>query len=91
MKRFTVGLLAALLLGGCRDSARETKTWDDKSPATSSAAASDTSAGRSEGADDTFDAADAVVPVDAESLLAATFAAAKMEDKRVMVHLGAPW
>ncbi len=81
MKRFALGLFVVLLLGGCAESAKETGTASDKSPA-----ASQTTAG-----EPVPDAAEATSPVDAEKLLASTLKSAKADNKRVMVHLGAPW
>jgi hypothetical protein len=52
--------------------------------------ASKTPAAQTAAAESVPDAAEAPSPIDAERLLASTLESAKAENKRVMVHLGAP-
>jgi PBP1b-binding outer membrane lipoprotein LpoB len=90
MNKFALALFAILLLGGCTESAKQTEKVNRKSPSANSPTAPDTSVTRT-GADGSGpDAADAASPIDAARLLAATIETAKAENKRVMVHLGAP-
>lgn len=76
MKRSFLRLLSILVLAGCAESGIETEIVNDNSPV-ANGPAPDTSA--------------EVTSVDAERLLASTLESAKADDKRVIVHLGAPW
>ena len=87
MKRFALGSFGVLLLIGCADLAKEMEMVNDKLPAANATVATETPAAESV-ADG---AADAASPIDAERLLASTLQNAKAANKRVMVHLGAPW
>ena len=91
MKRSALRLFAVLLLGGCAESAKETEMADDKSPAANATEAAETPAVQTAAGGSVPDAAEAASPVDAERLLASTLESAKADNKRVMVHLGAPW
>ena len=103
MKTATIGLLAILLLSGCSSANTEPAESEpivgDSSPAavTDSADPSqDQSAPDSNDASDGHDRTEAASKetaslVDAEQLLASTLACARADNKRVMVHLGAPW
>ena len=63
----------------------------DKSTTASATVATETSGAQSAAGKSVPDAADAGSPIDAARLLASTLERAKAENKRVMVHLGAPW
>jgi hypothetical protein len=89
MKRSVLGLFAVLLLGGCSDSVRDMEMGNDKSPAANATVATETPATPAAAAGSA--AVEAALPVDAGRLLAATLERAKADNKRVMVHLGAPW
>ncbi|MEQ1906482.1 MAG: hypothetical protein ABL888_20025 [Pirellulaceae bacterium] len=84
MKKTALGLLAALLLVGCADSGRESKPASVAEPTTKPATPSAT--GKSVAETKTTESR-----IDAEKLFNDTLAIAKMQNKRVMVHLGAPW
>jgi hypothetical protein len=91
MKRSVLGLFAVLLLGGCSDSVRDMEMGNDKSPAANATVATETPATPAAAAGSAAAAVEAALPVDAARLLAATLERAKADNKRVMVHLGAPW
>jgi hypothetical protein len=84
MKKAALGLLAALLVFGCADSVRESKSASIAEPTTKPATQSATGKSASE-------AKPTESRIDAEKLFNDTLASAKMQNKRVMVHLGAPW
>jgi thiol-disulfide isomerase/thioredoxin len=79
MTRSALALCGALLLGGCADTAPEANTPAGKSGAASVQIES------------APDSARTGPLVDAERLLAEALAQAKSENKRVLLHLGAPW
>ena len=91
MKRSAISLFAVLLLGGCAESVEETEMANDKSPAANATVATETPAARIAAGESVPDAAEAASAVDAEMLLASTLESAKADNKRVIVHLGAPW
>lgn len=79
MNRAILGLVGILLIAGCTDSTRENEVGNGK---TSSAVAENGSGGSD---------ADRQSAVDAEQVLASALENARANDKRVLVHLGAPW
>lgn len=93
---FLLGL-AVLAVGGCAESAKSGKPESgDRSADKSAAKVADVpqepvvpSAATAPDSDTDIVADDA--PLNAEALLASTLENAKADDKRVMVHLGAPW
>ena len=87
MKRSALRLFAVLLLGGCSVPATETELAKDES----TARGTETSSTQSVAGESLSDAPDAASSGDAERLLASALQSAKADDKRVMVHLGAPW
>ena len=100
MRRMSFVVLALVLGGGCADSARELNSGANASkPAASSPAgearkpqdSQDHSAQSKAGALGAVTATEDSSVVNAEVLLASTLQQARTEDKRVMVHLGAPW
>ena len=91
MKKIGLILIAVAFVGGCAKTVEESKPSPDESPATESAEEKGTVAAQPDAAKSTTDVVKEDGPIDAESLLAATLAQATAEDKRVMVHLGAPW
>ncbi len=84
MHKATLLIFACLLFGGCADSAREEKPTTDDATAGELAAQPAT-------AESVSGKALADTSNDATILLASTLERAKAADKRVMVHLGAPW
>jgi hypothetical protein len=91
MKSLPLGLLAVLVLGGCGTSAPETATPNGRSPVNKAMVPPETSGDQTVAAESAPPVVEAAPLVDAERLLASTLATAKAENKRVMVHLGAPW
>jgi hypothetical protein len=91
MERSALGLCAVLLLCGCSDSVREMEVVNERSPAANANVATETPATQAAAAESVPDAVETALPVDAERLLASTLESAKADNKRVMVHLGAPW
>jgi hypothetical protein len=84
MKNTAFGLLTVLLLGGCADSGTDAKPANvadtERKPATQSAAS-----------ESLPEATVAAFPLDAKELFNSTLVSAKTHNKRVIVHLGAPW
>ena len=91
MKRSALKLFVVLLLGGCAESVDEAEMVNDESSAANAAVATETPAAQPAAAVSVSDTAEEASSVDAERLLASTLEKAKAENKRVMVHLGAPW
>ncbi len=91
MTRFAFGLFGLLLLGGCADSVKEAETVTGKSPVGNVPVATEKPSARTTVAESVPGAAEVASAVDAERLLASTLASAKADNKRVMVHVGAPW
>ena len=87
MKKSALGLFAVVLLSGCAESARETKVENDSLPVANATEASETPSAETA---EPPEAVEAASPIDAAELLASTLERAKAENKRVMVHLGAP-
>ena len=87
----TLGLLAVLLLGGCADSGNDVQPANGKSPADDAATAAQEPAARTAAVESGPVATAADSSLDAERLLASTLESAKAQNKRVLVHLGAPW
>ena len=85
MKKTALGILAILLLGGCVESAK------DLEPATGKSVAAKASVPQTAATESVPNTTLADSSVDAAELLASTLRSAKAADKRVMVHLGAPW
>ena len=80
MKKFGFAVLAAVFFLGCTESGTELESTDSsvqpKSAETTSPPSQETASPSSN---------------DAQGLLASAMASAQADDKRVMVHLGAPW
>lgn len=95
MKKTAVALLAVWLLAGCTDSAKKVDSVTKTSPqakATEKTQELAAQTAKTESKSDTTLAESPVdATVDATVLLATTLEKAKSTDKRVMVHLGAPW
>ena len=91
MKRSALRLFAVLLLGGCAESVEETEMANDKSPVANATVTTETPTAENAAAELFSDPAEAISPVDADMLLASTLDSAKADNKRVIVHLGAPW
>ena len=90
MKRTVAWSLAALLLAGCADTGKEVKPAGGKSPTADADVAGQETADLST-AVASDPATTAHASVDAEKLLASALETAKADNKRVLVHLGAPW
>lgn len=91
MKNTALGLFTVLLLGGCADSAMDAKPVGSQSPAASADVAAQDPILHSDGSESDLKTTAVASSVDAERLLASTLENAKTQNKRVMVHLGAPW
>ncbi len=100
MRRTSLLVLALLLGGGCAEAPDDpTSQVSGPAPAGPSQEARPSAAPGSEQQAASSDAvaSEANAPtetpavIDAESLLASTLQQAQAENKRVMVHLGAPW
>ena len=91
MQKTGVGFLIVLLLGGCVDSRHDPKSTGDKSPSANVVDAAQQPVGQNAAVESVTDVNEVTSSVDAERLLASTLASAKAQNKRVLVHLGAPW
>jgi len=91
MKNTAIALLAVLLLAGCTDSVKKVDSVTKSSPKTKATDDTQEPAVQTAKAEPDSQAILADSPVDATVLLAATLEEAKSSDKRVLVHLGAPW
>jgi hypothetical protein len=90
MNKFAHSFLAAVLLSGCAESARDSKPGNESPPVSAAKETLKTPPSQTATADPTA-AAEVASATDAASLLASTLEEAKAQNKRVMVHLGAPW
>jgi hypothetical protein len=90
-KKSALTLFALVLLSGCSQSASETTSEDDSSPTANATQAAETSSAAPTTVIEPPDATSVTAPIDAAKLLASTLERAQVEDKRVIVHLGAPW
>ncbi len=91
METTVLAILAILLLGGCADSAKDVKPATGKSPTATATVTAQELAAQTAATESVSDTTLADWSVDAAVLLASTLEVAKAADKRVMVHLGAPW
>lgn len=91
MKKTAVALLAVWLLAGCTDSAKKVDSVTKTSPQAKATEKTKELAAQTAKTESKSDTTLAESPVDATVLLATTLEKAKSTDKRVMVHLGAPW
>jgi hypothetical protein len=92
MGKTALAILAFLVLGGCADSAKDVEPAISKSPtAEEMSVTAQELAAQPVTIESVFDTKMADSSVDAAALLAFTLELAKAADKRVIVHLGAPW
>ncbi len=91
MRRTVLWLYLIALIGGCADSGTEVETATGNRPAANATVETQQPTGQDVASEPESETAVAAPPVDAEQLLATTLATAKADDKRVLVHLGAPW
>lgn len=89
MKKATSAILAFLLLSGCGNSGEDVHSTSNQSPTTKAIEAE--LGGQSAVPAPAPEKESGDSPIDAAELLASTLASAKARDKRVFVHLGAPW
>ena len=87
MKKTGLAILTFLLMCGCTESPPKSKLAGSESATSTEQKSGD----RSDVADPVSDSAEVDASIDATVLLQSTLAKAKAADKRVMVHLGAPW
>ena len=91
MNRLVLGLLAITLISGCVDPATEVETVTGSTGTANAPVETQQPAAQGAVTEPASETTVVAPSVDAEQLLATTLADAKVGDKRVLVHLGAPW